>query len=441
MARRVLRPVDSGRTEQLAMDELFVVKGKGDTDHYVAWLYNYDEFPKECPACGGNRMMVHDRFPRTYMDYIIEEGVPRIIHLDYQFYKYRCLNHECGRIFPAEITFATVNDNVTHRLEDKIAELVIAGQSYEDICLFFRNQISRQGIGQIFNRWVNKRNESRKTKELPEIIGAITGSTDKAEYTMIFCCHEENNTQVIRILDILLGIDSDCIIASLRRFGSSSTRFILTDCNPTVYAAAKEALPKSIHIIPAELWFKLVRNDYVDYIHPSLRWLPYKRKLELMIDPRAKDEENTDPQLKRMFEARPGLETTYNDYQNLMEKIMNREIRWTIDELDETLEDLYDPVLREHMGATMVQYKEYRREIAEQQEHWRIVPETLLFQTDTLEKLISKRRTFSEEALQAAVLYSIESDLENWQGIKIEEIIRKLTELQENSRRSNYEYE
>ena len=63
-----------------------------------------------------------------------------------------------------------------------------------------------------------------------------------------------------------------------------------------------------------------------------------------------------------------------------------------------------------------------------------------------LEELIRERRTFSEESLQAAVLYSTEpdegDDPEIWRGIKIEKVIKKLTELQEgSSRRRSNDYE
>ena len=450
MAKRLLRPVDQTRTEQLAIDELYVVKGEGDADNYVAWLY--DDRPECCPVCNEKAFKVHDRFSRTYTDYIDEGNDPRIINLEYQFYKYRCLNPECGRIFAAEISFATVNDNVTHRLENRIADMVIAGWSYDQIAEAFGKKLSKQAVGQIFNRWTQFRNEKRRQIHSPDIIGAISGSTDKEEYTLVFSCRKEKgdrdvNAFRIYVQDILLGVDSERIVASLRLFGGNATHFILTDCHPTIYAAAKEALPKAVHIIPAELWFKLVRHDYVEYIHPTLRWLPNRNKQHLMLEPRSDDEENWDPQLKRMFDARKKerLKDTYHDYHYMRDRIMDREFRWTIDELDEIRDELFDPKFCEQMAPTFLQYTEYRDEIARQEDYREIVPETILFQTDRLEELIRDRRTFSEEALQAAVLYSTEpdekDDPENWQGIRIEKIIKKLTELQEGSRRRSNDYE
>ena len=452
MPRRILRQFDPVRTEMLDIDELRVVKGLGDAEHYVAWLYDYDMLPGCCPVCSGQEVKVHDRFSRIYTDCIMEENAPRIIELEYDFYKYRCKNPECRRIFAAEISFASVNDNVTYRLENRISESVINGYSYEEISNEYRGMLSRQAIGQIFNRWVHKRNEIRRIMHPPEIIGALTGTTDRAEYTLIFSCRQEKEEQGVNILkiyvlDILLGIDYVRIVASLRRFGSTVTRFILTDCDPTVYAAAKEAFPKAVHIIPAELWFKLVRQDYIDFIQQSLRWLPVRNKQQLMLEPRSDDEENWDPQLKRMFDARKEerLKDTYHDYHYMRDRIMDREFRWTIDELDEIRDELFDTRFCEQMAPTFLRYTEYRAEIARQEEFREVVPETLLFQTDRLEELIRERRTFSEEALQAAVLYSTELDEEDypegWQGIAIDKIIKMLTELQEGSGRRNNEYE
>ena len=125
MAKRVIRSVDQTRTELLAIDELFVLKGEGDAGHYIAFLYDYNVPPECCPVCGETRLKAHNLFPRTYTDYIMEENTPRVIELEYRFYKYRCLNPDCGRVFPADISFASVNSKVTNRMENKIADAVI----------------------------------------------------------------------------------------------------------------------------------------------------------------------------------------------------------------------------------------------------------------------------------------------------------------------------
>ena len=298
--------------------------------------------------------------------------------------------------------------------------------------------LSRQAVGQIFNRWVRERDERRALVKLPEIIGVITGQLKEDKYVLITSCDDG-----IRILDILLGVDSSRILSSLRRFGSNVSKCILSDCDPTVYAAVKEALPGALHIIPAEMWLKLVREDFTLLSHGIMRWAEprIRKKQELVLAPKVADEQYTSVELKRIFAARPQLKEPYQDYHYLRDLIMNREFSWDITELDQWPEGI-DYGFREQLSSTILQYDLYREEISRQQEHPEYVPDNLLSATDRLETVIQTRRSFSDEALRAAVLYSIESDLEHWQGLEIEEVIRKLNELQNGSRRrNNYDYE
>lgn len=125
MSRRAKRLWDDERTELLNQSELWVEKGKGGRNYYKAWLLESDV--EECPLCGGSVIKVQDLFSKTYNDLISEGSQKRVITLEYNFYKWRCLNEKCRHIFARDIEFATKYDNVTHRLEDEIARLVIEG--------------------------------------------------------------------------------------------------------------------------------------------------------------------------------------------------------------------------------------------------------------------------------------------------------------------------
>ena len=69
MAQRTLRRDDPARTDQLAIDELYVLKGKGDDFHYYTWLE--DDLPEACPQCGGKDLKIQNRFTRSYSDCIL----------------------------------------------------------------------------------------------------------------------------------------------------------------------------------------------------------------------------------------------------------------------------------------------------------------------------------------------------------------------------------
>lgn len=431
MAQRLLRRDDPARTEQLAIDELFVLKGMGDAAYFYTWLE--DDPPECCPLCGGTKLKTQNRFSRVYKDCVTTGSVLQVITLDYGFYKYRCLNPECRHIFSQPIHFATVNDNVTRRLEDTIADMVITESSYSAIAAAFQDRLTRQAVGQIFNRWTRTRNERRTMRTVPGVVCILTGNTDRDKYTLLLSCDDG-----IRILDILYGIDTVKIIASIRRFCGAGTTYVLTDCDPVVYSAAKEALPQAVHIIPAELWLKLVRNDFAELAHEMMRWVSVPNKEQLLLAPKAAEEENLSYELKRIFDARPDIKEPYEDYHYLRFTITDWEFRWHIEELDEW-PDTIDNTFRQQLSVTLFTYREYRREISAHQEHWDQVPISLLFATDRLEELIRSRRTFSEEALQAAVLYSTGADPGDWRGVDIEAVINKLMQLHQRSRRNKYE--
>ena len=432
MARRSRREEDSRRTELLAIDELFVLKGKGDENTFHAWLY--DDRPDCCPFCDGAEMKVQGHFFRQYADVIRLGESLKIIDLVYEFFKFHCQRDSCRRIFSAKITFASVQDNVTYRLENKIAELVIRGRTYAGVCAEIQEGLSRQAVGQIFNRWTASRADRRKLLAPPRVIAAVTGRTASGEYTLILSCDDG-----IRVLDVLLGIDSVRVTDALRRYGQGVSACVITDCDPTVFAAAEEALPKALHIVPAEMWFRQVREDFRDYSRSSLRWVPVARKEEHLMAPPPRGQEAYPLDLRRIFEARPGLKEPYKDYHYLEDAVTNREVRWAQEELDAWPEGL-DADFRRSMETSLLQYQVYRPYIHSQEENRDLVPENLLSATDQLEFQLGRRHVFSENVLRALLLFSLNADLDRWTGVPIEDLINHLDSMSETGK-GDYDYE
>ena len=155
MGRRIRRRWDLDREELLGQPELSVERGKGGPDYFYGW--NLDPDVDACPLCGGKVIKMQDLFSKTYKDIINEDGKKRVISLEYGFHKWRCLNDRCRHIFAKEIDFASKYDNVTYRLEEEIASRVMQGHTYGEIFNQLQGSISRQAVGQIFNRWVRKK--------------------------------------------------------------------------------------------------------------------------------------------------------------------------------------------------------------------------------------------------------------------------------------------
>lgn len=417
MSRRAKRLWDDERTELLNQSELWVEKGKGGRNYYKAWLLESDV--EECPLCGGSVIKVQDLFSKTYNDLISEGSQKRVITLEYNFYKWRCLNEKCRHIFARDIEFATKYDNVTHRLEDEIARLVIEGMSYGDITDKLDGPITRQAVGQIFNRWVKTRDEKRRTPNPPQHLAVLSGKSDRDRYTIFL-----NLDEGIKIFDILHGVNTADIAATIRQMGGDKVQTVLSDCDPIIASAVKDHCPNAVHIIPVDYWFGLVAADFAALAHERIKWCSVYNKNALIMMPEAELGLRSSD-LKRLLEMRPSIAQAHTDFNGLREMISRRDELWVYDELVEWMETVDDD-FRQEMSATEYQLRYYRSEIEAHMNHRDAVPERLYRLTSRLEDVLKKKRTFSTEVLKAKVLYSRDADLQNWRGIPIEDVISAL---------------
>ena len=414
MAKRVFRREDEDRTELLGHDELFVQKDKGSETYYNAWLL--DPEIECCPRCGSDAVKTQDLFSKTYWDLVSDGQKETVIQLEYEFYKYRCLNKDCRHVFSKPVCFASRRDNVTTRLENEISQRVLNGASYAQIANQLSGSITRQAVGQIFNRWVRKKEACRKTTTLPSELAILSGKTDMDQYTVFL-----NLDDGIRVYDIIYGVSSADIAAVLLKDGISSIQTVLSDCDPIIVDAIRGYLPNALHIIPVDYWFSLVYADFAEFAHKKLKWSPVKDKDTLILMPEGELGYRVSD-LQRLLDSRPGIKPAYDDFNRLRNIIANRDEMWVFRELEEWLNSA-DPEFQEAMSATIFQLQTYKQQIASHVEHRELVPERLYALTSRLEKLISSMRTFSDEILKARILYSVDSDIEHWNGVPLDEVL------------------
>ena len=419
MGKRIRRRWDLDRAELLGQPELSVERGKGGPDYFYGW--NLDPDVDACPLCGGKVIKMQDLFSKTYKDIINEDGKKRVISLEYGFHKWRCLNDQCRHIFAKEIEFASKYDNVTYRLEEEIASRVMQGHTYGEIFNQLQGSISRQAVGQIFNRWVRKREELRRLQSTPSRLAIVSAATQKDRCVLFL-----NLDDGIRVFDVLYGINSADIAAVIRKLDSAKVKTILTDCEEIIVAAAKDFFPGAIHIIPVEFWFKLVTADFSAYAHEMLKWCAVRGKDEKIMIPK----ELLGPMvadLEEIFAARPAIQQPYEDYNMLREIISNRDELWVYDELMEWCTSVGSE-FADWLSVTIMQLEHYRQEI-ENHIHYRDeVPEPLSRQIDMLEIALESERFFSTEAIKAKLLYGVQTDLEHWTGIPFGDVLRFLYE-------------
>jgi len=420
MARHVKRLWDEERTALLDQSELLVEKGKGGPDYFLAWLQEPEMLT--CPLCSGKIIKIQDLFSKTYHELIQTGDGSTVVTLEYDFHKFRCLNDACRHIFTKEIRFASRRDNVTYRLESKIAQLVMDGLSYGDISNLFQSAITRQAVGQIFNRWVRKKEELRKTQNPPSSIAIVSGATDKDRYTAIL-----NLDDGIKVYDVWFGVQSADIAAVIRRIGADRIKTILSNCDPTIIETIKDNLPKALHIIPVHYWFKLVSDDFAEYAHDRIKWCSVPDKDALIMLPETELGFRTS-NISRLLNERPVIAKPYRNFNDLRALISRRDEMWVFQELADWIESM-DADFKEYISTTIDRLYLCRREIENHVHHRELVPEKLYPYTEMMEQHISHMKTFSSEVLRARVLYSNEADLQNWSGVPIEEVVAALNTM------------
>ncbi len=419
MGKRVQRRTDIDRTYLLGQPELSVERGKGSPDYFYGW--NQDPEVDACPLCGGHVIKMQDLFSKTYRDIIQDNGKTRVISLEYGFHKWRCLNAECRHIFAKEIEFASKYDNVTYRLEEEIAAKVMHGDTYGQIHNQLQGSISRQAVGQIFNRWVRKKEELRKLRSTPSRLAILSGDAEKGRYVLFLGLDDG-----IRILDVLYGVNSAEIATVIRTLDREKVNTVITDCEEILVAAAKDYFPDAVHIIPVEFWFKLVAADFAAFAHEKLRWCTVPGKdTKIMMTRAALGPKVAD--LEEIFDNRPSLQQPYEDYHALWEIISNRDELWVFDELLDWAGSV-DSEFGDYLSVTMLQLEHYRQEIENHVRYREEVPERLSIQIDWLEDNLFRERIFSTECLKAKLLYGVQADLEHWSGVPIEDTLRSLLE-------------
>lgn len=419
MGKRIRRRWDEERTDLLGQPELSVERGKGSPDYFYGW--NQDPDVEACPLCGGQVIKMQDLFSKTYRDIICENGKKRVISLEYGFHKWRCLNDQCRHIFAKEIEFASKYDNVTYRLEEEIASKVMQGYTYGEIYNQLQGSISRQAVGQIFNRWVRKKEELRRMQSTPSRLAIISLATEKDRCVLFL-----NLDDGVKIFDALYGVNSAEIAAVIRKLDVAKVQTIITDCEEIIVAAAKDFFPNAVHIIPVELWFRLVTADFEAFSHDVLKWCAVRNKEYKIMIPRSV----LGPlvaDIQPIFDARPSIQQPYEDYNILREIITDRDELWVYEELLEWSASVGGE-FGDYLSVTIMQLKHYRQEIENHVHHREEVPEPLSRQINWLENDLKYERFFSTEAVKAKLLYGVQTDLDHWTGIPMGDVLGYLSE-------------
>ena len=147
--------------------------------------------------------------------------------------------------------------------------------------------------------------------------------------------------------------------------------------------------------------------------------------------------------LERLLNARPEVKSAYEDYCRLRGLIERRGELWVYEELTEWADSVCDDT-KEFMATSLYLLQAFRREIEAQTQHREDVAARLVEYVSELEDLLSQAKTFSEDVLKARVLYAVDTDLQDWRGVPIQNVIQALQDMNlttKRKRRESNEYQ
>lgn len=237
---RKLKKKDRALTELLNMPGLTAV---GGNEHDIEAMSPDTAMPLCAECCGP--VENHGRFARTLIDIVSVDGEKQFARLHYYFYKYRCLNPECGAVFQKPIEFVKENSKTTKRYEDEVLRHVMyesLDKAREDMADYIvhgceDDLISKPAMSKLVKRWVRDKDEARKFVT-PQGILIYTYESYHKSYTVI--C--ELDDRPLAILEVFPFISASAIREFFSKIEPEYLAAVIIDGNPVVYETLKEII-------------------------------------------------------------------------------------------------------------------------------------------------------------------------------------------------------
>lgn len=237
---RKLKKKDKALTELLNMPGLTAI---GGNEHDIEAMSPDTAMPV-CAECGGS-VENHGRFARTLIDIVSVDGEKQFARLHYYFYKYRCLNPECGAVFQKPIEFVKENSKTTKRYEDEVLRHVMyesLDKAREDMADYIvhgceDDLISKPAMSKLVKRWVRDKDEARKFVT-PQGVLIYTYEAYHKSYTVI--C--ELDDRPLAILEVFPFISASAIREFFSKIEPEYLAAVIIDGNPVVYETLKEII-------------------------------------------------------------------------------------------------------------------------------------------------------------------------------------------------------
>lgn len=418
---------DEVLTSYLGIPELKVIQKEayGRTKLLVV---DTEDNPAECPECHkeGERFQY---FPKEYYDCVVNsKGVYEYIIIDHRFVKCICRRHEGrNRTFSKEYDFAYRNANVTKRLENRIVIL-----SMMNSCLNASKQIdkvvSRQAVGNIVRRWVERCDSLRGDFLTPTNMAVISGGTSEKGYVFF----ADIGYRKFRIIDVIAGIESASIITELRRFNLNDIRYMLTDSNTIIVDTLRGVLHDDTTLaVDVDSFIPPLNDQFLMYIKKNAKQIDSRLKNTFLLDKESLPDSER-KKINNALENRKELHNIYEHVNNLRRIIRGKAPKYSELEnwrknIPDNSENVFDDV--------DVYIDAYAEEIINFYRRRTSVTEDVYIKIRALVNRLSNWSDRAPELMRARVLYSgIVDDYEEleerqWMGVSYDDVMENIDKL------------
>lgn len=421
---RKLKKISKRLTELLDIDELTAIGG----DDYDINAMSPDTALPVCVECEGP-VENHGRFERTLTDIVTVNGKKQFAKLHYAFYKYRCLDPECGTIFQKPISFVKENSKTTKRYENEVLRHVMfesIDKTRNDMKAYVvgpheSDVISKPAISKLIKRWVQERDDSRRFLT-PAVILIYTYETCYRSYTVIYTTGDNP----LSIVEVLPGISAAGIKQYFSKIEVEYVYGVVVDCNPVIFQAVKEMIPASKIMVDTDAVKKILYDEYDDCIFERAK--NYSKEVRRNLHGSGVNLNAEDAaKVYRIRQDDTVLNNAYMKYAVLFNILQEHrdilEIKAWLDDLDAKNKEIY--------AMTMFYLESYWSEIVNYYKRRSNVEgstyEKLYALNDKIEAYFSQ---CTDDIFRARMLYSDFKEIEgSWKGMPVDVLLDKIDDM------------
>ena len=267
---RKIKNISKELTELLDNEELKVIEGSNCYDYVVM---SPDTGVPICIECSG-KVKNQGRFNKTYIDVVTINKQKQFARLHYYFYKYLCLNEECGALFQKPMHFASEKARITRRYEDEVMKHIfhesidktIADMSGYVVKNHYRDLISKPAIGKLIKRWVAEKDDKRINTS-PSVLCIYTFKTQTTEYTFFW----DASLSKMNLLEVVPSVTESKTNQVLTKIDTTGIRAVVSDCNPSVTAAIRNYFPIRKIYINSDSVLQILKSEFKEYVDETLK--------------------------------------------------------------------------------------------------------------------------------------------------------------------------